>query len=388
MLNKILLAVIVFFAVNIANAQFESVHYDYEKNWFGENQKLPSETEWMLSGVLPADITMVAVEIYGSDDRSKNPLHTGVWTKSLEGSQPNFFVPVNYSLRSNSTYTIELKYFRKVSPIEKENLKRDVYESVRAYLELNIVADRNDADLKKDPKEMVKDLNKLMKDGLVLFRNDLNMEFPGFSQLVLDQLENMDDLNLKESKFNILKKGEDPSKTEQKIKYFNSQVENLQTVVKREIDQYLSYNLSVLEISRVVDNYKTEKTRNVIPVNVGYGAVQNKGGLDDNIDYDASPFVGVSFPLANPSFSGKFWSNSSISAGVFINDFEFDSGEKYTGPLIERPFYLAYGYKTAYFLRFNVGATVLENVDGTGSIEVRPFVGVSVEINMWFGLSR
>ena len=386
--NKIILTAIVLFSALYANAQFQSVQYDYEKNWFGENQKLPAETGWMLSGVLPQDITMVAVEIYGSGDRSKDALHTAIWTKSLQGDQSNFYVPVNYNLRSNSTYTVELKYFREVLPIEKENLKRNVYDAVRAYLELNIVADRSDADLKKNPKAMVKDLNKLMEDGLVLFRNELNIEFPGFSQLVLDQLENMDNLNLKESKFNILKKGADPTKTEQRIKYFNKQIENLQVVVKREIDQYLSYDLSVVEISRVVDNYNTEKTRNVIPVNIGYGAVQNKGGFDEDIDYDASPFVGVSFPLANPNFSGKFWSNSSVSAGVFLNNFKFDSGDEFTGPLIERPFYLAYGYKTAYFLRFNLGATVLENENGSGSVEVRPFVGVSVEINMWLGLSR
>ena len=388
MLNKILLTAIILLSAIFAKAQFQSVQYDYEKNWFGENQKLPAETAWMLSGVLPEDITMVAVEIYGSSDRSNQPLHTAIWTKSLEGEQPNFYVPVNYNLHSNSSYTIELKYYRKVLPVEKENLKRDVYDAVRAYLELNIVADKNDADLNKNPKAMVKDLNKLMEDGLVLFKNNLNIEFPGFSQLVLNQLQNMDDLNLKEGRFNILKKDDDQSKTDQKIQYFNNQIENLQKVVKREIDQYLSYNLSVVEISRVINNYKTEKTRNVIPINVGYGVVQYKGGFNEDIVYDSSPFVGVSFPFANPNFSGKFWSNSSISAGVFLNNFEFDSGDKYTGPLIERPFYLAYGYKTAYFLRFNLGATVLENKTEGGTVEVRPFVGVSVEINMWLGLSK
>lgn len=388
MVNKILLAFLILLSTTVANAQFKSVQYDYEKNWFGENQDLPAETPWMLSGILPPDISMVAVEIYGSDNRSKPPLHTAVWSKSVDGDQPSFFVPVNYSLRSNSAYTIEIKYFRDVTQIEKDNLKQDVYNAVRSYLELNIVASNNNVELKKNPKTMMKDLDKLMNDGLVLFRSNLNVDFPGFSGLVEDQLENMDELKLKSGKFNILKKDDDESNNNVKIKYFKEQLENLQKVVKREIDQYLSYNLSVVEISRVVDNYKTEKTRTVIPINVGYGAVHNAGGFDEKIDYDSSPFAGISFPLANPNFAGKFWSNSSISAGVFFNNFQFESEREYTGPLVERPFYLAYGYKTAYFLRFNVGATLLEDVNGGGTLFVRPFVGVSIEINMWLGLSR
>ena len=388
MVNKILLATIILLSSIAAKAQFETVQYDYEKNWFGQNQDLPAEKAWMLSGVLPSEINLVAVEIYGSEDRNKKPLHTAVWSKSGETEQANFFVPVNYNLRSNSTYTIELKYYRELSPVEADNLKQNVYDAVRSYLELNIVASRNDVDLKKNPKTMIKDLDKLMNDGLVLFKNNLNRDFPGFSDLVLDQLENMDDLKLKSSRFNILKKGEDDSKNNQKILYFNEQLENLQLVVKREIDQYLSYDLSVVEISRVISNYKTEKTRTVIPINLGYGAVHNDGGFDDNIDYDSSPYLGISFPLANPNFAGKFWSNSSISAGVFLDNFVFDNGQEYTGPLVERPFYLAYGYKTAYFLRFNVGATLLENVNGNNTLFVRPFVGLSIEINMWLGLSR
>lgn len=388
MVNRILLAFIVIFTSTVANAQFKSVQYDYEKNWFGENQNLPAETPWMLSGVLPPDISMVAVEIYGSDDRSKDPLHTAVWTQSLDNDQVNFYVPVNYNLRSNSTYTVEIKYFRNLTAVEKDNLKQDVYNAMKSYIELNIVATNNNVDLQKNPKMMIKDLNKLMNNGLILFRNNLNVDFPGFSQLVEDQLENMDDLKLKSSKYNILKKDDDESKNNIKIKYFNEQLENLQKVIKREIDQYLSYDLSVVEISRVVDNYKTEKTRTIIPINVGYGAVHNAGGFNDNIDYDSSPFAGISFPLANPNFAGKFWSNSSISVGVFFDNFKFDDNKEYTGPLVERPFYLAYGYKTAYFLRFNAGATLLEDVNGGGTLYVRPFVGVSIEINMWLGLSR
>lgn len=389
MVNRFLLCGLLLFTTIIAKAQFESVQYDYEKNWFGENQKLPAETPWMLSGVLPENISSVAVEIYGSDNRDKDPLHTAVWTEPVGTDSPtNFFIPVSYSLRSSTKYTIEIKYYRDMTPVEKGNLKQQVYDAMKSYVQLNVIASKNDVDLNKDPKEMVKDLNKLMKDGLVLFKSKLNIPFPGFSDIVLDQLENMDDLNLKKGKFNVLKKNEDDATKDQKIEYFKVQLENLQMVIKREIDQYLSYDLAILEISRVITDYETEHTRNVVAINVGYGAVHNEGGFNEKIDYDSAPYLGISFPLANPNFSGKFWSNSSISTGVFFNDFEFDNGETYTGPLVGRPFYLAYGYKAAYFIRFNVGATLLENKGGGNTLFVRPFIGASIEINLWLGLNR
>src|SRR5690606_41559885 len=67
-----------------------------------ENQKLPAETPWMLSGVLPQNISSIGVEIYGSTDRSKDPLHTAVWSQPLDGIPTNFYIPVNYNLRSNT----------------------------------------------------------------------------------------------------------------------------------------------------------------------------------------------------------------------------------------------------------------------------------------------
>ena len=390
MKQKLLLIFIFLTAGVSVNAQFESVQYDFSKNWFGENEKLPAETSWMLSGELPPGISTVAVEIYGSAQRRNPPLHRSVWTRaSSEASASTFYIPVNYNLRSSSKYTIELKYYRKTTLAEMESIRQQVYEAASSYLELNIIASRNDVDLRKNPKMMVKDLNKLMEDGLVLFQSDLNRPFPGFSNLVEDQLKNMDELNLKKGKFNILKKDSvNSAENDRKIEYFKSQLENLKQVVKREIDQYLSNDFSILEISRVVPDYKTEHTRTVIPVNVGYGVVHNKGGIDGDFDYDASPYVGISFPLANPNFSGKFWSNSSLSAGVFVNNFAFDNGMEYTGPLLGRPFYVAYGYKTAYFIRFNLGATILENTSGNTKPFVRPFIGASIEINLWMGLSR
>ena len=369
------------------SAQYESVNYDFEKNWFGENQKLPAETPWMLNGELPPGIGLIEVQVYSSSNiQNRTPEHRATWSQGLDKESTSFSLPVNYNLRGNSDYTIAINYYRSTDRSELDTLRSMVYEAAAAYLDLNVVSQKNSVDLRKHPKLMKQDLDKLVGDGLGLYRNELNIAFPGFSQLVSDQLENLEDLRLRDGRFNVLKK-EGEAENSERVLYFNEQLNNLKQIIKREIDQYLSYNFYTLAISRIVPDYETEKTRTVLPINIGYGVLYDEGDFD-NLSYATAPFVGISIPLANSKFSGKFWSNSSLSAGVFVNNFQLDDDVEYTGPFIERPFYLAYGYKTAHFIRFNAGVTVLENADGGGDVFVRPFIGASIELNLWLGLSR
>ncbi len=369
-----------------AHAQYTTVRYDFEKNWFGENQLLPAESSWMLTGVIPPDIQMIEVEVYHAPDISKQPDYRTSWSSSPQANQTNYSIPINYNLRGNSKYTIAIKYYRNTSKDERSELKDKVKQAAESYLDMNITAHRNSVDLAKHPRLMKQDLDKLVQDGMVLYRNDLNQEYRGFSQLVTDQLNNLEELRLKDGRFNILKKEDDADNSE-RVRYFQEQVENLKMIVNREIDQYLSYDFYVLDMARVVTDYSTEKTRTVLPINVGYGAMYNDGDFD-NLSYATAPFVGISIPLANKNFSSKFWSNSSLSAGVFIENFDVDERNQYTGPFIDRPFYLAYGYKTAYFLRFNAGVTVLEDMNRGGDVFVRPFIGVSIELNLWLGITK
>jgi hypothetical protein len=367
-------------------AQFQSVQYDFEKNWFGENQRLPAENPWMLTGPLPPGVQMIEVEVHGTTDVSRTPQHVSVWHNIKSVQKPTFSIPVNYNLRGNSEYTIAMKFYKPASRDEVRELRDMVAKAANAYLDLNVVSSRNAVNLQKNPRMMRQDLDKLVGDGLSLYRNELNFGFPGFSQLVADQLSNMEQIRLKEGRFNISGKDSDED-VSTKVQYFQQQLENLKQLVQREIDQYLSYNFYVLEISRIVPDYKTEKTRNVLPINVGYGVVYENARTEE-FEYATSPYVGFSVPLANAKFSGKFWSNSSLSAGVFVRNFDINDEITYTGPFIERPFYLAYGYKVANFIRLNAGATALEQVGGNQHIYVRPFMGISVEFGLWLGLGK
>ena len=382
--------------VSHAFAQFESIQYDYEKNWFGQNQPLPAEKPWMITGELPTGIDMVEVSVYGSKNIKNEPLFTSNYRTPLEGVSKQFSIPMNYNLRGNSSYTLVLRYFSMASNDEVMRLAQMVSNSLDSYLSMSIVAGNNRVEMSKSPRMMKQDLDQIVNDGLSLYRNTLGMEFDGFSELITEKLERIDELKLRKAKFNILAKdkNEDADRAK-RVAYFHENMTALQNMLKEEVRQYLSNNFHVLTISRKIENYKSEQTRWVLPVNLGYAAVYNKGDIDnlDDISWDGAPMVGISLPLANPYLAGKFWSNSSISAGLLTQNLDFgnnDDGEKIimTGPIVDRPLYLAYGYKTAYFLRFNFGTTIMTEKGGNDRVKFNPFVGVSIELNLWLGLSR
>lgn len=388
MLKKLTL-LLLFFPVITINAQFKSIQYNYEKNWLGEKQPLPAESQWMLNGMLPAGIDMVELVLYGSADFDKKSLFAANYRKPADYQEQSFSIPVNYVLRGNNKYTLRINYFRPASREEVNLLGIMIREAIDSYLNMSVVSGRNSVSLAKHPRLMRQELDQIVSKGLELYRNRIGVEFPGFSDLVYNKLERINDLSLRRARFNILsKEGEDDMAL--RVAFFQQNLEDLQQLCAHEVNQFLGFDLLVLADSRVLPDYPSEPTRNTLPINFGFAGIYNKGGFSD-ISYDSAPYAGISFPLGNPALAGKFRSNSSISAGLFLTNFDFGDGREITGPLIGRPVYVAYGYKTAYFLRFNAGMAILQeekNNNSSSKIFVKPFVGLSLELNLWLGLSR
>jgi hypothetical protein len=379
-------------AVLSLQAQNRTLQYDYSNNRFGQNQPLPAEEPWTLSGQLPNGIDMVEVTIYQSDELDDDPIYSSEYRLPRGNESDQFTIPINRNLRGNETYTITISYFKRAGDSEVQRLRQTVVNSLRSYIEISSVADKNDIELTKHPQLMIQDMNQIVDDGLSLYRSKVGNEFPGFSEIVYDKLEQIDDLSLRKAKFNVFNKDEDQNERQKRVQYFNENIDQLVNLVERETSQFLGNEFFVLEQVRIVRDYRTEKTRNVIPINVGYAAVFSSNQFNDledfdNSQYDGSVMVGLSVPLGNPYLSDKFWHNSSISAGVLLQNIEFADVE-YTGPVVDTPLYLAYGYKTAYFIRLNVGTAILTEKGGNDKIEFSPFIGVSAEINLWLGLSR
>jgi len=60
-----------------------------------------------------------------------------------------------------------------------------------------------------------------------------------------------------------------------------------------------------------------------------------------------------------------------------------------SGPLIGRPIYAGLGYTVFRVLRFNAGAvlTSTELIDQSEKVSFYPFVGFSLEFNLWLGFN-
>lgn len=371
-------------------AQYKTVTYNDAKNWFNESQPLPAEDNWMLYGVLPVNAQMTTLEIYKTANTEKGLLYTSEWKMPLEAATGQFVMPVNFNLRGNDEYTFVISYFRKVTYNEKLKLQELLNDGIDAYISQSVSATNNNVSLRKHPKLIVQDLNQLIKDGIKLYNSANGVDFSGFSLLVLDKLKQIDELKLKKAKFNVIKQKEE-SKRNVKIEYFEKNITELKNLCKKELAQFLGSDLLVLSDRRVIPDYPTEKVKNILPINIGYAGVYDKGSVD-NLSYGTSPYAGISFPLGNKAFSSKFWSNTSISAGVMFNKLDFEDDKNVSGPLIDRPIVVGLGYKTFYFLRLNAGTAILQTEKANGSdfskVFLRPYVGLSIEINLWLGLER
>lgn len=359
-------------------AQNASVVYNYDRNYFNENQPLPAETHFLLSGMVGADINRVDVAIYRAKGRdSRKSLHEATWLRPKNNVDGGFSMPVNFMLRGGSNYDVALTYYRNLTPAEQEYLKVRLFQTLDAYITSSLEVNKGSIKLLRHSRQIIKDLNSIVEDGLQIYKSRNGYEFEGFSDVVKNKLEQIEEADLGKGKFIFGKK-----KRESKALYANQLIKDIQKVVHNETEQFTNSELLTVYETKYVDDYKAKRDRGAISLNVGYGAVYLDGDFDD-LDIDGAPYVGVSLPFGRKAFS-KFFGNASLSLGVLLTNLENEEGETVTGPLIKRPVYVGLGYKLFRFLRLNAGATLLEieRANGDEDLKVRPFVGISAEINI------
>jgi hypothetical protein len=287
-----------------------------------------------------------------------------------------------------------LNYYSKISSEQQQQLVKQIDAALGAYLDQSYQVERSSIAMQQHPRTMRSNLNAIVQQGLALHRNQINYAFIGFSDLVYQKIAQMGELKLRKARFNIFAKKDENTKSVQ-LRYAQEQIAALKLMVSQEVAQYAGVQLYALTDSKKIINYTTEKTKNALAINVGYGGVYNAGTFD-NLSYDTAPYAGISIPFGKAPFASAFWARTSISTGVFLQNFKFNTANITTGPLVQRPVFLALGYRALPFIRLNAGATVLQDkLTGSTStdmnldkIYIRPFVGLSLEINLWLNLNR
>ena len=357
-MNKILTSVLIcilFTSVVNVSAQVRSVSYDFQKNTFDNDYNLPSEERFTMTGFIDSTVQLVELEIYEGKNKKgeKKGYYATNWQKDKSDSGNQFYLSVKQPLRQNSKYDFELRFFRSLNSEEVDYTKTSIVSSIYNYLAAIAITEGKSIQLSSSTDVIQEDMNRIVQEGLSKYRTRTQDEFPGFSDIVLRQLEEMSDIKGKRAR--EIKKDENNSVDEA----YTNKIAGIVQQVDIEVEQFFNNELLVLSETKTVKDHPTEKQRNIVAINGGYGGAWFNGNLND-FNYGHAPYVGLSFPLGKKAFTSKFWSNTSISTGVFVLNFKDKDGSAIKGPIIQRPFYVALGYKFFRFLRFNAGAVLLE----------------------------
>lgn len=371
-------------------SQFTTISYDLERNYFNEGQPLPSEKSLMFSGIVPDDVKVIEITILPGKARGdRDMLYRTSWIDVDNNTNTNFSLAINYQLRSSEKYDFRIDYFSAINEADQEALGSMITNRIKAYLETYILIKGRQIDLAKSEKKMAAEMENIVAEALAEYRTRDGQQFVGFSETIEQALANL-------GKMAFEKKDSTVNQNETRRNAVDQQIARLQGIVDAEVMQIMHNEWNKQVISRYVDDQETEKKKGTFSINAGYGGVYLDGNLD-NFTYGSSPYLGLSFPLANSTLAPKFLRNSSLTIGAFLQNFEDEDDNNITGFVVGRPIYLGLDYKLFEFIRFNAGATFLEKEEINNSIGenkvissllVRPFIGLSAKVDLSVGLGK
>lgn len=372
-------------------AQYKAVTYDHEKVVFGENQPLPAESHIMLQGKAKPNIGLVELDILdqkGKDNRL--PLYTNRWRRPDGSTEEQFMLPINFKLKSSSAYDLRIKYYMPIGEAERQALDSILSSYLMLYLEQAIQVNRNSLDLAQNERQIMRSLNEIVYKGLKLYRNRTDMPFEGFSELIRFKLQQIKTASLRKGKVLF----QDENNADAKVAYRKKLLGELRQMLRTELDQYLNLRWYKLAESQYINDYSTEQGKRTVAIQAGFGGAYISG-TTQNLTIGSSPYVGLAFPLSNRPAHSKFLNNLSVTFGVFVLDFQGANNQVVSGPIFKRPTYVGLSYKLFRFVHLNAGATFLEDAATAGQLSgverrvfVRPFLGVSAQVDLWLDFSK
>ena len=362
-----------------------SINLDLIQNEINGGKPLPAEEKFYFRGAIPQDVEMVKLYIYQSK-KSPKAGDSYFWKAPFGYKELSFQILVDNPLRSTEEFNLEFGFYKKAGEKELEELRRLIQTNLATYLNTISSVRRGGIKFEDSDEQILSNMDQIVQSGAYYFELPDGKPFPGFSDITRKKLEQRKRLKLGKAKFNIIKKSENEN---ERAVYAQQYLQELETIVFAELDQFLSPNMLVRVDQIQFQNYRREKTPNSIPINFGFGAISLSQDLSSQ-EFVYSPYLGFSFPLGNRTFT-RFMSNLSISTGVFISgSMENSLGEAIRGPVLDRPVFVGLGYNFFRFIRLNAGGTYLttNKLDGSKADRIQPYVGLSAEINLWLGFGN
>ncbi len=385
MARYLFLVPILFLLAFPLRAQIETINLDIVTGKLNGANPIPAEKEFYIQGSIPDKIEMVKLIIYPSK-KSEKAGYAYFWKAPFGYKELSYQVLVADPLRSSTDYHLEFGFYQKAGKEQVAEVSRLISQNIKSYLSTITTIKRGKIHFSESNEVILSNLEQILDRGAYYFELPNAEKFPGFSDIARAKLEQREKVKLGKAKFNATQVGANDNS---RAVYAAQYLEELNAILSAEIEQYLSPNMLVRVDEKIFQNYPSEKTANIIPINVGYGAISLSKGLPDQ-EFTHSPYVGFSFPLGNRTFA-RFMNNLSISTGVFVSgNMQNALDERISGPLADRPVYVGLGYNFFRIIRLNAGGTFIttEKLSGSNVNSFQPFVGLSAEFNLWLGIGK
>ncbi len=356
-------------------AQMQTIKLNSQKLQFDDGRALPAEKSFIVNGDAGALVGMMKMQVSTKDFAKDKIVYETTWQRKIDDKTSVAVLPNLYKLKSGNEYFFRFLYYRKIMEVEKAQIKLMLKTTAKTLLESNIQAKDRSYKLLASPEDLYYSLNAVIEEGMVNYETKSGFAKPHFSGVIKDRLRTLSRIKISSDTAN--------ASTDNMFTSLLDQVNN-------EVDMIANNYQYVLNDVVTIPDYPVERKQNSLALNVGYAGVYNSGEFN-NIDYFSGPYAGLSFPLGNRVFAGRFWNNSSISAGIFLKNFETTNNVEVSGPIVKKPLYVAYGYKVFNYLKLHAGAAVLEDTkfnNNTTSVYLKPFIGLSLEVNLWLGFDK
>jgi hypothetical protein len=387
-MKQILLAACLLGSLNI-HAQEKRITIDKNARQVNGGNAIPAGTYFLLEGAVPEDVQYVDVKI-ASGRLNSEPLFADSWKRSPYYNSSMFSIPVDQKLRFGSVYRLHADFYSTLKGEELKQLRQRIVSNLDYYLDARINVRKDEMRLGSKADKMMGELNDIVDNSFVYYTSPHSEKFPGFSDLVRIKLKQIDDVNLKNAQYNV--STADTGMQQLNVLYANELQIALHNIIVSELDNYLAYGVLVKTDELNINNLETERSRGYLPIDIGYGAVAFNTDFSD-LQTDQQPYIGIAIPFGNPRFS-RFMGNASLSFGIFLKNFKNPDGREVTGPVIDKPSYLALGYRIFEFIKINAGVTAIstEKVSANNitsdNVQLKPYVGISAQIDLSLNFSK
>jgi hypothetical protein len=372
--------------------QRKTVVIDPDSRKMNQGNPLPAQNYFDLQVPVSDEIGIIQVNIHKGRNEN-NLIEKTSWSRPINFRSNLAEIPVDIELKSNTSYTFDVTIYSLLNDSEKLHLRGIVRQNISNYLNAAFETNNKGISGARKTEQVMNDLNGIVIRSLKDFRNLRDTEFDGFSDIVKLKLQQVDNAKLSNAAFNTGSNVADSSATDTTMKadYAIRLMGELESIILSEIDNYLDTDFVKLYDRLVIRNQVTERKQTVLPLFIGYGAVY-LGGNVNNLEYDSQPYAGFSIPFGRGN--GAWFSRTSFALGIFINNFKDADGKTITGPIVDRPVFAGLGFRIYDFIHFNAGvvatATEKQNLSNikTENIDLKPFIGVNAQFNLWLGLNK